>query len=61
MPLALYWAIVTISTVGYGDTCPITAWGKFYTMCLAVVGIILFALPAGIISSGLVEVRIVRE
>lgn len=55
IPDAMWWAIVTLGTVGYGDVYPITLAGKILgaiviTLCIAV-----FALPAAILSSGFIE------
>eukprot|EP00128_Syssomonas_multiformis_P017201 Colp12_sorted_trinity150504_noHs@11316 len=47
----MYWAIITAVTVGYGDITPTTTWGKILACCLAIMGAIVFAIPAGIISS----------
>ena len=52
---AMWWGVVTLTTVGYGDIYPITAIGKFFGAMLAFIGIGLFALPAGIIASGFSE------
>lgn len=52
---AIWWAIATLTTVGYGDIYPITAWGKLISGLIAVLGIGLIALPTGIISSAFVE------
>ncbi|HEY9808793.1 MAG TPA: ion transporter [Halomicronema sp.] len=52
---AMWWGVVTLTTVGYGDVYPITAMGKFFGSMLAFIGIGLFALPAGIIASGFSE------
>jgi len=49
---ALWWAIATLTTVGYGDVYPITAMGKFLSGVIALLGIGLVALPTGILSSG---------
>jgi voltage-gated potassium channel len=51
----LWWGVVTLSTVGYGDMYPITPLGKLVGGVVALSGIALFALPAGIIAAGLVE------
>jgi len=51
MPRAMYWAIITLTSVGYGDISPITGVGQFFTMILSVLGIGIVALPAGILGS----------
>ena len=51
----LWWAIVTVTTVGYGDMHPITPLGKFLGGIAAIMGIGLFALPTGILVSGFTE------
>ena len=50
-----WWAIATLTTVGYGDVYPITGWGKLISGIIALLGIGLVALPTGIISSGFFE------
>jgi len=50
-----WWAISTLTTVGYGDVYPITGWGKIISGIIALLGIGLVALPTGIISSGFFE------
>lgn len=52
IPSAMWWAAITLTTVGYGDVYPKTALGKLIAAFIAVLGIGLFALPAGIIASG---------
>lgn len=54
MPEAMYWAITTLATVGYGDIVPVTAIGKFIAGATMVTGLALFALPVGIIANGFV-------
>lgn len=49
---SFWWAIATLTTVGYGDIYPVTALGKFLSGVIALLGIGLVALPTGIISSG---------
>lgn len=55
IPEAMWWAVVTLTTVGYGEVVPITPFGRILAGCVAVLGISLFAIPAGIIASGFVE------
>jgi voltage-gated potassium channel len=58
IPAAMYWAVVTVVTVGYGDVVPITAWGKLFTGFVMLGGLIFFALPVAIIATGfLAEIR----
>lgn len=52
IPAAMWWGVVTLTTVGYGDVYPVTPIGKLFGAGLAFIGIGLFALPAGIIASG---------
>jgi voltage-gated potassium channel len=55
---AMYWAVVTIATVGYGDVVPVTPLGKLAASAVIVAGIIFFALPVAIIATGfLAEIR----
>ncbi len=55
IPKTFWWAVVTVTTVGYGDMIPITIIGKVLTAIIALAGIALFALPAGIITAGFLE------
>ena len=52
IPDAMWWAVITLTTVGYGDIYPVTVLGKIIGAFIAVLGIGLFALPAGIIAAG---------
>jgi hypothetical protein len=54
-PQAMWWGIVTLTTVGYGDIYPTTVLGKFVGAILALLGIGLFGLPAGILAAGFIE------
>lgn len=51
----LWWAIATLTTIGYGDVYPITGLGKALSSIIALLGIGLVALPTGIISAGFIE------
>jgi voltage-gated potassium channel len=55
IPQAMWWAIVTHTTVGYGDVYPITGMGRLLASIIALLGIGMFAVPAGILSAGFVE------
>jgi voltage-gated potassium channel len=52
---AMWWAVMTLATVGYGDVYPITPLGKFISAIVALSAIGLFALPAGILAAGFAE------
>lgn len=52
---AIYWATVSLTTVGYGDIYPVTATGKFVAMLSSVFGIAIVALPSGIITAGYMD------
>lgn len=53
IPAAMWWAVATLTTVGYGDVTPITVAGKIFGAVITIIGIGMAALPAGIIASGL--------
>ncbi len=55
IPQAMWWSIITLTTVGYGDVTPVTGAGRFFAGLIAILGIGLFALPAGILGSGFME------
>ena len=52
IPAAMWWGIATLTTVGYGDVTPITPVGKLFGAIVTLLGVGMFALPAGILSSG---------
>lgn len=52
---AIYWATVSLTTVGYGDIYPVTTTGKIITMIPSVFGIAIVALPAGVITAGYMD------
>ena len=54
IPDAMWWAIATLTTIGYGDAVPITPLGKLFGACVMVFGLGLFALPIGIIATAFV-------
>lgn len=51
MPQAMYWAVVTMTTVGYGDVTPITPLGKFLSAIMMLIGYSMIIVPAGILSA----------
>ena len=53
IPASMWWAVVTLTTVGYGDVTPITPVGRFLGALITILGVGLAALPAGILASGL--------
>jgi len=61
IPAAMWWGIVTLATVGYGDVYPITLWGRFIGSIVVILGIGLFALPTGVLASGFAEVLARRK
>lgn len=54
---SLWWALATLTTVGYGDIYPITVGGRLFTFIVLIVGLGLVAVPTGIIASALSAVR----
>lgn len=52
---AVYWATVSLTTVGYGDLYPVTTIGRIITMVSSLFGIAIIAMPAGIITAGILE------
>jgi len=55
MPNSMWWAIVTLTTVGYGDVVPMTTLGKMFGGIIGLIGIGMIALPAAIMASGFAE------
>ena len=55
IPASMWWSIITVTTVGYGDVSPVTAGGRLLAGVIALLGIGIFALPAGILGSGFME------
>ena len=52
---AIYWATISLTTVGYGDIYPVTTSGRIVTMISSVFGIAIIALPSGVITAGYLE------
>ena len=55
IPVSIYWAVVTITTVGYGDISPVTPLGKLLSVVLMLCGYSIIAVPTGIVSSQMRE------
>jgi voltage-gated potassium channel len=55
IPETMWWSVATLTTVGYGDVYPITITGKILASFISILGIGMFALPAGILASGFSE------
>jgi voltage-gated potassium channel len=55
IPDAMWWAVATLTTVGYGDVTPVTAMGKVFGAMVTLIGVGMAALPAGIIASGMTD------
>ena len=51
IPTSIYWAVITLASVGYGDISPVTPAGRAITIVLALIGIGIFAIPAALLSS----------
>ena len=55
IPSSMWWGIITLTTIGYGDTYPITTAGKIIGTGVAILGIAVYAIPAGIMASAFTE------
>lgn len=55
IPTSIYWAIVTLTTVGYGDITPVTGLGKFFSSMVMILGYTIIAIPTGIVSANIID------
>ncbi len=55
IPNSIYWAIVTMTTVGYGDITPVTPFGRFISAVIMLIGYTIIAVPTGIVSATMVS------
>ncbi len=58
---SLWWAVCTLTTVGYGDIYPITTGGRMFTFLVLLIGLGIVAVPAGLVSSALSQARAMEE
>lgn len=58
---SLWWAVTTLTTVGYGDSYPITLGGRIFTFFVLLIGLGIVAVPAGLVSSSLSRARQIEE
>jgi voltage-gated potassium channel len=56
-----WWAVVTLTTVGYGDVYPITMGGKIFTFFILLIGVGIVTIPAGLVASALSKAREIEE
>lgn len=55
IPQSIYWAIVTLTTVGYGDITPTSALGQFFSSMVMILGYTIIAIPTGIVSADIID------
>lgn len=55
IPTSIYWAVVTLTTVGYGDITPVTGFGRLIAACVMILGYSMLAVPTGIITAEIVR------
>ncbi len=58
---SLWWAIVTLTTVGYGDVYPITVGGRIFTFFILLIGVGVVTIPAGLVASALAKARQIED
>ena len=58
---SLWWAVITLTTVGYGDVYPVTLGGRMFTILVLMVGIGIVAVPTAIVTSALSQARMLEE
>lgn len=58
---SLWWAVVTLTTVGYGDVYPITTGGRIFTFFILIIGVGIVTVPAGLVASALSKAREIEE
>ena len=58
---SLWWAVATLTTVGYGDMYPITTGGRIFTFFILLIGLSVLAVPTGLLAGAMAEVRSIQE
>ncbi|MBT8305445.1 MAG: ion transporter [Maribacter sp.] len=58
---SLWWSVVTLTTVGYGDVYPITVGGKIFTFFVLIIGVGIVTIPAGLVASALSKAREIQD
>ncbi|MCM4150007.1 ion transporter [Arenibacter sp. N53] len=58
---SLWWAVVTLTTVGYGDVLPMTTGGRIFTFFVLIIGIGIVTVPAGLVATALTKARQIEE
>jgi len=61
IPISMYWAIVTLTTVGYGDISPITPLGRLIASCIMIMGYAIIAVPTGIITAEMMKITLQKN
>lgn len=57
---SLWWAVITLTTVGYGDVYPITVGGRIFTFFVLIIGVGIVTIPAGLVASALSRARTIE-
>ena len=58
---SLWWSVITLTTVGYGDVYPITTGGKVFTFFILLMGLGIVTVPAGLLASALSKARMLEQ